>query len=369
MSRPTAAAAVGLAFFLMLVTTASASGPRITYSITGIAGNNGWYRGSTNGDNIILHWSVSVDATSTNCLAAVPVPGDTGGTTETCWAKSAGGTTTAVTGVLKIDATPPTGVTTTFSRRPDYNGWYNHPVAISWHGTDATSGIAACSSLTYQGPANGAATANGSCTDMAGNSAAYTARLAYDASPPVLSNVGERSTPAADLLSWSSSSAADRVVVRRATRGGKGQKVVFDGSAGKFADGGIRPGAQYLYSVQSFDQAGNPSNVVSVAGLPKVLTLKKMRFVPRAAQTPLLRWGRVRGAAYYNVQLFRGSKRIFAAWPTMNQVGLSDSWKWSGHRFRLTPGRYHWYVWAGFGSRRSARYQAVGNARFVIPDT
>ena len=89
MTRSTAAAAVALAFFLMFATTASASGPTISYSITGIAGNNGWYRGSANGDNVILHWSVSADATSTNCLAAVPVPGDTAGTTQTCWAKSA----------------------------------------------------------------------------------------------------------------------------------------------------------------------------------------------------------------------------------------------------------------------------------------
>ena len=198
MTRSTAAAAVALAFFLIFVTTASASGPTISYSITGIAGNNGWYRGSTNGDNVILHWSVSTDATSTNCLAAVPVPGDTAGTTQTCWATSIGGTTTAVTGQLKIDATPPTGVTANFSRGPDYHGWYNHPVTIGWSGTDATSGIAGCSSVTYGGPANGAATVNGGCTDMAGNSAGSTAHLAYDATPPVLSEVSERSTATAD---------------------------------------------------------------------------------------------------------------------------------------------------------------------------
>jgi hypothetical protein len=367
MSRFTAVAAVGLAFFLIFATTASASGPTISYSITGIAGNNGWYLGSTNGDNVILHWSVSTDATSTNCLAALPVPGDTAGTTQTCWATSPGGTTTAVTGQLKIDATPPTGVTATFSRGPDYNGWYNHPVTISWNGADATSGIAGCSSVTYDGPDNGAATVDGGCTDMAGNTADSTASLAYDPTPPALSEVTEQSTPTADDLGWSSTSASDRVVVQRAVRGSKGLTTVFDGSAGQFSDSTIRDGAQYLYTVQSFDEAGNASNVVSIAGLPKVLTLQKTPFVPLVAPNPILRWRSVRRAAYYNVQLYRGSKRIYAAWPRMHQAGLPPTWKWSGHRFRLTPGRYHWYVWAGFGPRRLARYRTVGSARFVIP--
>ena len=367
MTRSTAAAAVALAFFLIFVTTASASGPTISYSITGTTGNNGWYRGSANGDNVILHWTVSNDATSTNCLAAVPVPGDTTGTTQTCWATSLGGTTTAVTGDIKIDATPPTGVTANFSRGPDYHGWYNHPVTIGWSGTDATSGIAGCSSVTYGGPDNGIATVNGGCTDMAGNSAGSTGQLAYDATPPVLSEVRERSTPTADKLVWNSSSASDRVVVQRKVRGSKGSTTVFDGSAGKFNDSKIHAGAEYLYTVQSIDEAGNASNVVSITGLPKVLTLQKTPFVPRAAHSPILRWRRVSGAAYYNVQLYRGSKRIYAAWPRMPQAGLPPTWKWSGHRFRLTPGRYHWYVWAGFGSRTLAQYRLVGRARFVVP--
>lgn len=369
MRRSTAIAAIALACFLMLATSAAASGPTITYSITGITGANGWYRGSANGDNVILHWSVSADATATNCLAAVPVPGDTAGTTQTCWAQSAGGATTAVTEELKIDATPPTGVTASFSRGPDYNGWYNHPVAIGWSGSDATSGIAACSSENYQGPDNGAATVAGSCTDMAGNTAAATATLAYDATPPVLGRLTEQSTPAADVLHWSSSSAADRIVVQRQVRGRKGETTVFDGSAGKFSDAKISPGAQYLYTVQSFDQAGNASNIATVVGLPKVLTLQKFPFAPLVAKNPILRWRRVRGAGYYNVQLFRGKKRIYAAWPTMHQAGLSTTWRWSGHRYRLTPGRYHWYVWAGFGPRASAHYKRVGNARFVVPRT
>lgn len=365
MTRFTSVAAVGVALFMVFAAPAAASPPTITYSIEGISGTNGWYRGSVYGDSVVLHWSVT-GATSTDCLAAITVPGPTTGTTRSCSATGSG-MTTAVTSAIKIDNTPPTGITATLSRKPDHDGWYNHPVAIHWSGTDATSGIAACGSVTYSGPANPAATVNGGCTDRAGNSAARPVHLAYDATPPVLSDVTEQSTAGSNVLRWSSSSASDRVVVRRAIRGNKAHKTVFDSSAGGFADKKIRPGAQYVYSVQSFDQAGNASEKVTVAGLPKVLTLRKTSYVPRVAPNPILRWGRFRGAGYYNVQLFRGSKRIYAAWPTTHQVGLPKTWRWSKHRFRLSPGRYHWYVWAGLGSRALAHYRSVGSASFIVP--
>jgi hypothetical protein len=367
MARSTAAAALGLALFLVLAATASASTPTISYSIDGIVGTNGWYRGSTHGDNVVLHWSVSFNATSSNCLAAVTIPGPTAGTTRTCWAANADGRTTSVTHTIKIDATSPTGITASFSRKPDHNGWYNHPVAIRWRGADATSGIAGCSTVTYKGPDSGAATVNGGCTDRAGNTAGHGVRMAYDATPPLLSKLAEQSTAAADVLYWSSSSASDRIVVGRAVRGSKVHKRLFTGRASGFIDKKIRPGVEYVYSVHSVDQAGNSSRIVSVTGLPKVLTLRKTRYVPRAAPSPILRWGRVPGASYYNVQLFRDAKRIYSAWPTGHEVGLPATWRWSGHRFRLRPGRYRWYAWAGFGPRRLASYRIVGNASFVVP--
>lgn len=366
MNRPALVAAVGLALFLIFVASASASTPSISYSIDGITGSNGWYRGSVHGDNVVVHWSVSLDATATDCLAAVTVAGPSSGTTQRCWAQNADGTTTAVTRVLKIDATPPS-ITASVSRPPDFHGWYNHPVKLRWSGTDATSGVAACTSKTYRGPDSGTAAVSGHCVDQAGNTAVSTVSLAYDATPPVLHDVTEQSTTDADILSWSSSSTSDRVVVRRAIRGRKAHKTVFDGVAGGFTDSSIHPATQYVYSVRSFDQAGNASKVVSLAGRLKILTLVKRPYVPIAASNPILRWRHVAGAAYYNVQLFRGKKRIYSVWPTMHQVGLLTSWSWSGQRFHLSPGQYRWYVWAGFGPRKAASYRLVGTARFLMP--
>jgi hypothetical protein len=74
------------------------------------------------------------------------------------------------------------------------------------------------------------------------------------------------------------------------------------------------------------------------------------------ASLPLLRWRPVHGAHYYNVQLFRGGKKILSAWPVRPRLQLQKSWSFHGHRYRLTRGRYRWYAWPGFGPRAAGRY-------------
>jgi len=365
MTRSTAAAALGLALVLLFATSAAASTPTISYSIDGISGTNGWYRGSTHGDDVVVHWSVSLDATATNCLAAVAVPGPTAGKRLSCWAQNSDGRVSAVTRLIKIDATPPTA-TAHVSRRPDFHGWYNRPVTVRWSGTDATSGVASCTTATYRGPDSSGATVSGGCVDRAGNRTSTPIHVAYDATPPTLRKVAEQSTVAGDVLSWESSSASDRIVVRRAVRGRKRHSTVFDGIGSGFTDTKAHPGTQYVYSVRSFDQAGNTSRSVPVIGQVRILALRKTRYQPIAAADPILRWRRISGAGYYNVQLFRGSRRIYSTWPAKRQIGLQTTWTWSGHQFSLSPGRYRWYVWAGFGARRSAQYHIVGSAHFVV---
>ena len=361
-----AISALGLGLLLLLAPTAAAAPPTITYTIDGIAGTNGWYRGSTHGENVVIHWLVSLDATDTNCLNAVTIPGPTTGTTVTCWASNSDGKTIAEV-PIKIDAQPPTGVTANPSRAADFNGWYNHPLGITWSGSDAISGIAGCSAVTYGGPDAAGAAVSGGCTDRAGNSASTALGLNYDATAPVVSKVSVASGADFDIVRWSSSSTADTIVVQRAARGSKSEATVFRGSATSFADKKIKSGLEYVYAVQAYDQAGNWSQKVTVAGLPKVLTLRKTPYIPRAAKKPILRWAAVRGASYYHVQLFRGGKRILALWPSKHEVGLPSAWKWAGKRHRLGPGRYRWYVWAGVGKRSFANYKTLGNAQFIVP--
>ena len=163
-------ALLGLVVFVPS-SVAADSLPVISYTVDGMSGNNGWYRGSSHGNNIVLHWTVT-DATSvvSGCEPAITIPGPNAGFTKSCTAANDVGSITVTTKVLKIDADPPTGIAVQLSRGPDYNGWYNHPVSASWTAADATSGLASCSSLAYTGPDLSGAQITGSCTDNAGNS-------------------------------------------------------------------------------------------------------------------------------------------------------------------------------------------------------
>jgi hypothetical protein len=363
------AALVATLLGTFLIPGAAADPLPITYTIDGIKGTNSWYRGSTGGNYVVLHWTVNVPAVdTTGCEYAVKLAGPTTGTTRTCTVTLGDGTKfSATTAPIKIDADPPAGVKAAIARGPDFNGWYNHPVAVSWSGSDATSGIAACTVLTYAGPASAAARPSGGCTDKAGNGSSSAVSLSYDATAPVLSKVAVTSGAASDIVRWASSSESDAVVVQRAARGKKEQTVVFRGTGTRFADRKIQPGVEYVYAVQSADQAGNASRKLTAVGLPKVLTLRRTPYVPRAAGRPILRWQPARGATYYHVQLFRGSKRILAAWPSGRELALPASWTWAGHKYRLRPARYRWYVWAGLGRRSFAHYRAMGSSRFIVP--
>ena len=92
---------------------------------------------------------------------------------------------------LNYDATAPSA-SVSATRGPDSNGWYNHPVEIAASGTDATSGIAGCTSASYAGPDSGSATVGATCSDRAGNSATATMSLQYDSTAPSVSGKPDR---------------------------------------------------------------------------------------------------------------------------------------------------------------------------------
>jgi len=344
----------------VIVSTATAAGLDVSYTLTGTTGDNGWFR-----SNVRIVWVVT-DGMATGGCVSTTLLSDTNGNTQSC---SATDNTTTVTKqvTIKIDRVAPLVTTASAARAPDYNGWYNHPVAFSFSGTDGGSGLASCSVATYNGPDNGSAAVGGSCRDKAGNTGSNAFGLSYDATAPTLSKVEVASRAASALVHWQSTSPADTIVVRRSARGNKADPTVFRGAASSFADKKIQRGLEYVYSLQSYDQAGNASKVVSAVALPKVLTLRKTPYTPRAAANPVLRWDAIRGATYYHVQLFRGKKRILASWPSTNELTLPAAWRWAGHRYKLGPARYRWYVWEGIGKRSFARYRTLGSAAFIVP--
>ena len=126
----------------------------------------------------------------------------------------------------------------------------------------------------------------------------------------------------------------------------------------------MRNGTAYTYTITAADQAGNVTQR-TVTVTPGIRLLAP-RPNAHLSAPPTLRWTEIPKASYYNVQLFRGSK-ILSAWPTHPSMRLSRTWRFGGKRHRLAPGRYHWYVWPGYGPQRDAHYgRAVGNAVFVI---
>jgi hypothetical protein len=183
-SRTVLAAVVGM---LVFASNAAAdhdtSAPIVSYTLTGTPGTNGWFR-----SNVTIAWQVTEPEglTSTSGCEIAQLVTSEGTTTNTCEATSHGGTVSS-TATLKIDRTAPTVSAGSPARGPDANGWYNHPVAFAFSGTDATSGIASCSSPTYGGGDGASVAVSATCADVAGNtSAAALATLKYDATAPAV---------------------------------------------------------------------------------------------------------------------------------------------------------------------------------------
>ena len=112
--------------------------PDITYAISGSQGNDGWYTSDAQ-----VTWTVTASgspAAVTGCSTST-VTADTEGTTFTCTATSAGGTTSkSVT--IKRDATPPTLTFDAASPAADENGWRAPPLSVPFNASDAMSGVA-----------------------------------------------------------------------------------------------------------------------------------------------------------------------------------------------------------------------------------
>ena len=341
--------------------------PVVTYSIDGIAGNNNWYRGSTHGNNVTVHWSVSDPESpiisSTGCDPAIQIRGPIGGVTRTCSATSDGGTTTVTTKAIKIDATPP-AVRGAASRGPDANGWFNHAVTISFSGSDATSGVAGCSQATYKGPDNGRASVAGTCTDNAGNVGRTAVAFAYDSTPPQLKKLGIKHGNRTLTFRWQVSPDTQRLLVTRAPGKRKAApSVLYSGKDTAYRDKGLRPGARYRYTVSAFDQAANEARkTVTVIATGALLGPLPGARVTRA---PRLFWTPVKGASYYNVQLVRGGT-ILSAWPSGTSFRLPRRWVYRGHRHWLHAGVYKWFVWPGFGRLAANKYgHVLGRSSFL----
>jgi hypothetical protein len=499
--------------------------PVVTYSITGIVGAHDWYRGSSGGNYIVVHWSVSDPEggiiETIGCEPAIQIPGPNTGTRRTCSATSGGGTTTITTKLLKIDATPPitsaspsrspngagwyraplsiswrgtdatsgidscraplaysgpdttgssksgsctdlagnsssdsfllkydhvapstvatpsrapnaagwyraplsigwhasdltsgvascsssrtyggpdtmgtsesgsctdiagnsssTAVVIRFdatapvtwavpSRRPDANGWYNHPLAVRWSGSDAPAGIASCTSLAYGGPDTAGAVLAGRCTDRAGNtSGSLGFALKYDGTPPAFKALALKALDGVVKLKWRLSGATQLRISRSSRLGKSAARAVYEGVGTAFTDRRVENYVRYRYTLTAIDPAGNTVQRTAVATpLPILFAPRPGARLGRHA-APFFAWRPVPKARYYNLQLWRNGRQVGSWWPSRARLRLPSRWRYKGGSHRLERGRYAWYVWPGRGPRRLARYgPLLGTSTFVV---
>jgi hypothetical protein len=270
---------------------------------------------------------------------------------------------------LSASVAPPS-ITLNVSGQEGDNGWYRSDVTVSWTISDPTgiSTSSGCEPQTLTSDTSGTTltcSASNRAKPPLSNSVSVTIKI--DRIAPRLTGVSVTPGDGRNLLRWRSTSRSDTTRIIRTPRRSREPAETFKSLRGdSFTDTSIQNGREYVYTLFSRDSAGNHSKHVSLLALPKVLTLEKLPYVPRVAVRPILRWKAVPGAAYYHVQLFRGGKRILAAWPSGPQLALHPAWSWAGHRYRLDRGTYRWYVWAGTGPRSAAHYERLGTAAFRV---
>jgi hypothetical protein len=265
-------------------------------------------------------------------------------------------------------------------RPPDSNGWYNHPVTVTYRGSDGGSGIGSCTSTTYKGPDTADATITGGCTDQAGNHAdGNPFQLKYDSTPPKITNVGVTSNDKFVSLTWNASSDATAISVTRAPGTSSADpSVVFTGPGGRYDDRAVSNRVKYTYTISAVDQAGNTASD-SVTVIPAApLYSPAQGAVVRTP--PLLAWRPVSGATYYNVQLFYTGRRlagsssasvtgrkVLSAWPLKPRYRVKKSWKYAKKVRKLVPGHYTWIVFPGYGKRSAHKYGPIlGHSDFMI---
>lgn len=321
---------------------------------------SGWYPTS-----VFVSWTWNPLDTGSGSCPTGPHNLDTV-TTLSCTVTWTDGTQLTYNLPLHVETSSPTA-TATVSRPPDSNGWYNHPVTAALSDS-SFSGIAYCSPGTYSGPSTTSATVSGTCYDNAGKwVTATSAPFLYDATRPSLAASaypGDRTVS----LNWQTGGDIAPIVLVRVVRSTVGDRAVtvYHGTGSGYQDNHVRNGARYRYTITAWDQAGNAATQTLVV-TPGARLLGPINGV-HLASPPLLSWTPIRGATYYNVQLYRnGSAKVLSAWPVHASLQLRHKWRFDGRRYKLKPGRYQWYVWPGFGKRRAARYgQRIGSGTFVM---
>jgi hypothetical protein len=329
-------------------------------------------------------------------VACVPGSGGLfplGTTTVTCTARDApGNASTAAFPVKVVDTTKPAltvpqdqtfssgGATTLAKSAPQVGAFLDLASA-----RDLVDGAVSVTNDAPEVFPLGTTRVTFSAKDRAGNTATAPADLTV-VTTPVAPQVQD-TTPPKDVtkltakpgdrfveLSWlTPKTDFDHVRISRTPgKNGASASQIYRGSAAKVKDAKLTNGTEYRYVAVAYDKAGNFSPGAIVRAVPKRPLLYQPYDGRTVTKPPVLRWIRVAGASYYNVQLYRGRAavpraKIFTAWPAKPQVALERKWKFNGKTHRLTPGTYVWLAWPGLGPKTANRYgPMIGQSTFVV---
>lgn len=189
-------------------------------------------------------------------------------------------------------------------------------------------------------------------------------------SPADVADACQGETPS-DCMVWGPGAADEPVPLPEANPSGPGAEIVGDDTQVPVdPDAPVEvedPAVDPVLIVPPPDQTApmQPAVAAEVPDPAQRVTHGGLLF-PKAAdwlpwQRPTMRWRSTPGAGYYNLQVFRGSRRVLNAWPTRNRLTVPLG--------VLRQGRsYVWVVWAGLGRRGEGRYAArpVGRSTFAV---
>jgi hypothetical protein len=340
---------------------AAAAPPALSYACVPEPSDcNAWYRVP-----VTLTWTwdaTKATPTSDGDCTQRTFTVDTPGTKASCEVTD-GLLYTKLTVNLRVDASPPIVPVAVPDRPPDHADWYTRPVSLAFQGSDVTSGIASCDTIAYAGPDGAGVPVVGACRDVAGNVSMQTFRINYDATAPDLAVVRANPGDGYADVRWRASPDAARVEIVREP-GPPGP--IFTGIGDRYRDDAVANGGRYRYTVRAIDLAGNvrQSSIVVRPASPALLDPASNSHV---SGPPLLRWKALPTASFYQVQVYRGTRKVLSAWPRANRLQLRTHWRFGGRTHRLGPGSYRWYVWPAPGDRPDEPYgRLIGSSTFVV---
>ena len=175
-----------------------------------------------------------------------------------------------------------------------------------------------------RGPDQSTAAVVGSCRDAAGNAAEAGQTFQYDATAPALAKTEAKVDKGVARIGWERAGDVVEVELLRSPGiNGAKSTIVYRGNGAAFVDKTVKAGIRYRYEISVADLAGNVTTkavMAEAAGATKSTALLAPATGSVVKAPPLLRWKAVKGATFYNVQLYRNGRKLLSTWPGRGQA-------------------------------------------------